>query len=157
MENIEIKEGTLAPDFMLPGSDDKQHKLSDYRGRKVVLYFYPKDNTPGCTNEAIGFKESLSKIESLNGVVLGISKDSLTSHKKFIEKHNLNFILLSDTEEVVCRLYDVIKEKNMYGKKVMGIERSTFIIDENGIIEKIYRKVKVNGHAENVSCSIEEL
>jgi peroxiredoxin Q/BCP len=157
MEIIEIKEGTLAPDFMLPGSDDKQHKLSDYRGRKVVLYFYPKDNTPGCTNEAISFRESLSKIENLNGVVLGISRDSLTSHKKFIEKNNLNFVLLSDTEEFVCRLYDVIKEKNMYGKKVMGIERSTFIINENGIIEKIYRKVKVNGHVENVSCSIEEL
>lgn len=155
MENIEVKEGSLAPDFTLPGSDDKEHKLSDYRGKKVILYFYPKDNTPGCTNEAIAFKENLSKIEDLNGVVLGISRDSIDSHKKFINKHNLNFLLLSDAEEVVCRLYDVIKEKNMYGKKVMGVERSTFIINADGIIEKIYRKVKVNGHVESITCSIE--
>src|SRR5690606_9409715 len=102
---------------------------SDYRGKKVILYFYPKDNTPGCTTEACDFRDNIKTINDLNTVVIGISKDSLNSHSKFIEKLNLPFILLSDEEKIVCELYDVIKEKNMYGKKVLGIERSTFIVD----------------------------
>ena len=138
--------GNLAPDFTLMGSDGKVHKLSDYRGKKVILYFYPKDNTPGCTTEACDFRDNINKINNLNAIVLGISKDNLNSHNKFIEKFNLPFTLLSDEEKVVCELYDVIKEKNMYGKKVLGIERSTFIINEEGTLIKEFRKVKVKGH-----------
>lgn len=142
--------GKLAPDFTLVGSDGKEHKLSDYRGKKVILYFYPKDNTPGCSTEACDFRDNISEISDLNAIVLGISKDNLNSHNKFIQKFNLPFVLLSDEEKVVCKLYDVIKEKNMYGKKVLGIERSTFIIDENGIIINEFRKVKVKGHVDSL-------
>ena len=110
--------GNLAPDFSLAGSDGKNHKLSDYRGKKVILYFYPKDNTPGCTTEACDFRDNINTINDLNAVVLGISKDNLNSHNKFIEKFNLPFVLLSDEDKTVCGLYDVIKEKNMYGKKL---------------------------------------
>lgn len=142
--------GNLAPDFTLIGSDGKEHKLSEYRGKKVILYFYPKDNTPGCTTEACDFRDNINEINNLNAVVIGISKDNLNSHNKFIEKFNLPFVLLSDEDKVVCALYDVIKEKNMYGKKVLGIERSTFIIDEEGKLKKEFRKVKVKGHVEDV-------
>lgn len=142
--------GSLAPDFSLAGSDGKNHKLSDYRGKKVILYFYPKDNTPGCTTEACDFRDNITTINDLNAVVLGISKDNLNSHNKFIEKFNLPFVLLSDEDKVACELYDVIKEKNMYGRKTLGIERSTFIIDENGTLMKEFRKVKVKGHIEEV-------
>lgn len=145
-----MKLGSLAPDFNLIGSDGKEHKLSDYLGKKVILYFYPKDNTPGCTNEACNFRDNIKTINDLNTIVIGISKDSLNSHNKFIEKFNLPFILLSDEEKIVCELYNVIKEKNMYGKKVLGIERSTFIIDENGILVKEFRKVKVKDHIKEV-------
>lgn len=145
-----IKVGELAPDFTLIGSDNQEHKLSDYRGKKVILYFYPKDNTPGCTTEACDFRDNHSTIESKNSIVIGISKDNLNSHNKFITKFQLPFLLLSDEEKVVCSLYDVIKEKNMYGKKVLGIERSTFIIDETGVLIKEFRKVKVKGHIEEV-------
>jgi peroxiredoxin Q/BCP len=150
----ELKERIKAPDFKLMGSDDKEHSLSDYLGKKVIVYFYPKDNTPGCTIEANDFNDNIEKIQELNAVILGISKDSLSSHKNFCNKYSLVFTLLSDEDENVCKMYDVIKEKNMYGKKTIGIERSTFIIDEQGIIKKIFRKVKVNGHVENI---IEEL
>jgi len=146
----ELKEGMKAPDFKLMGSDDKEHSLSDYLGKKVILYFYPKDNTPGCTIEANDFSDNIERIENLNTVVLGISRDPLSSHKNFCNKYSLAFTLLSDEDETVCKIYDVIKEKNMYGKKTIGIERSTFIIDEQGIIKKIFRKVKVDGHIENV-------
>lgn len=145
-----MKLGSLAPDFNLIGSDGKEHKLSDYLGKKVILYFYPKDNTPGCTNEACNFRDNIKTINDLNTIVIGISKDSLNSHNKFIEKFNLPFILLSDEEKIVCELYNVIKEKNMYGKRVLGIERSTFIIDENGILVKEFRKVKVKDHIKEV-------
>ncbi|MFL0270298.1 thioredoxin-dependent thiol peroxidase [Candidatus Clostridium radicumherbarum] len=146
----QLKEGIKAPDFKLMGSDDKEHSLSDYLGKKVIVYFYPKDNTPGCTIEANDFSDNIEKIKELNAVVLGISRDSLSSHKKFCNKYSLAFTLLSDEDENVCKIYDVIKEKNMYGKKTIGIERSTFIIDEQGIIKKIFRKVKVNEHVENI-------
>ena len=131
--------GNLAPDFTLMGSDGKEHKLSDYIGKKVILYFYPKDNTPGCTTEACDFRDNIDKITNQNAIVVGISKDNLNSHNKFIEKFNLPFILLSDEDKIVCELYDVIKEKNMYGKKVLGIERSTFIINEEGYLIKEFR------------------
>ncbi|GAA0109338.1 MULTISPECIES: thioredoxin-dependent thiol peroxidase [Clostridium] len=146
--------GNLAPDFTLMGSDGKEHKLSDYIGKKVILYFYPKDNTPGCTTEACDFRDNIDKITNQNAIVVGISKDNLNSHNKFIEKFNLPFILLSDEDKIVCELYDVIKEKNMYGKKVLGIERSTFIINEEGYLIKEFRKVKVKGHIDAV---LEEL
>lgn len=150
MANLDLKEGMNAPDFSLVGSDRKEHKLSDYIGKKIILYFYPKDNTPGWTMEAESFRDNAETLEGLNSIVLGVNRDSLKSHDKFIDKLSLPFILLSDEEETVCKLYDVLKEKNMYGKKVMGIERSTFIIDEQGIISQIYRKIKVDGHIEEI-------
>lgn len=147
---MNIEEGIKAPDFTLLGSDKKEHKLSDYLGKNVVLYFYPKDNTAGCTKQACAFRDNFVTISNLNSVVLGISRDSLNSHDKFIEKINIPYVLLSDSNEDVCKLYDVLKEKNMYGKKSIGIERNTFIIDKDGFIKKIFRKVKVDGHIEKV-------
>lgn len=154
MEDILIQEGVKAPDFTLTGSDKKEHSLSDYLNRKVILYFYPKDNTPGCSREAQDFKESIKDFTDSNTVVIGVSRDSLKAHDKFIEKYQLPFLLLSDESEDVCNLYGVLKEKTMFGKKCFGIERSTFLIDENGIIKKIYRKVKVAGHIEDLKCAI---
>lgn len=148
MSNTEINKP--APEFSLVGSDNNIHKLSDYNGKKVILYFYPKDNTPGCTTEACDFKEYFENFKDLNAVVLGVSRDSLVSHDKFISKLGLPFVLLSDETEELCKLYDVIKEKNMYGKKLFGIERSTFIIDENGILIKEFRKVKVKNHVDEI-------
>lgn len=145
-----IQINSVVPNFTLIGSDKKEHSLKDYLGKKVVLYFYPRDNTPGCSTEACDFRDNNSTIEDMNAIVIGVSRDSLKSHDKFIEKFNLPFLLLSDENETVCNLFEVIKEKNMYGKKVIGIERSTFLIDESGIITKIYRKVKVAGHIEDV-------
>lgn len=156
MENTLIKEGLKAPDFTLIGSDRKEHRLSDYLNKNVILYFYPRDNTPGCSREAQDFKEAIENFTNNNTIIIGISRDSLKSHDKFIEKYQLPFILLSDENEIVCNLYGVLKEKTMFGKKCFGIERSTFLIDENGIIKKIYRKVKVAGHIEDLICSINE-
>ena len=150
MEPITLTEGMQAPDFTLPGSDQCQHRLKDYLGRKVILYFYPRDHTPGCTNEAKDFRDAIQSFKDQNAVVLGVSRDSVQSHEKFVAKHDLPFILLSDTQETVCKQYDVLKEKNMYGKKAIGIERSTFIIDETGMITKIFRKVRVPNHVEQV-------
>ena len=150
MEPITLTEGIQAPDFTLPGSDQCQHRLKDYLGRKVILYFYPRDHTPGCTNEAKDFRDAIQSFKDQNAVILGVSRDSVQSHEKFVAKHDLPFILLSDTEETVCKQYDVLKEKNMYGKKAIGIERSTFIIDETGMITKIFRKVRVPNHVEQI-------
>lgn len=149
-----IKIGELAPNFTLPGSDNTTHSLSDYLGKKIVLYFYPKDSTPGCTTQACDFRDSLKDFSDLNAVIIGISKDPIKSHHKFTEKYNLPFLLLSDEEKVACNLYEVIKEKTLYGKLFMGIERSTFVIDENGILVKEYRKVKVKEH---ISTVLEDL
>ncbi|KHD15887.1 peroxiredoxin [Clostridium butyricum] len=154
MKELLIEEGLKAPDFKLLGSDKKEHRLSDYINKKVILYFYPKDNTPGCSREAQDFKESIKDFTDNNTIIIGISRDSIKSHDKFIEKYDLPFLLLSDEEETVCNLYGVLKEKTMFGKKCFGIERSTFLIDENGIIKKIYRKVKVAGHVDELKCSI---
>lgn len=145
------------PDFTLMGSDNQEHKLSQYRGKKVILYFYPRDNTPGCSTEACNFRDSTDVFINKNAIIIGISRDSLKSHTKFIEKFNLPFILLSDEKEEVCNLFNVIKEKNMYGKKVFGIERSTFIINEEGILVKEYRKVKVKDHVSTVLKDLELL
>lgn len=146
----EVKEGLKAPDFTLPGSDGNTYTLSNFIGKNIVLFFYPKDNTPGWTKEALSFKDNFTALEELDTIIFGISKDSINSHNKFIEKQNLNYVLLSDEDKVVCSLYDVLKEKNLYGKKTIGIERSTFIIDKDGNLSKIFRKVKVEGHVEEV-------
>lgn len=152
-----IELNSIVPNFTLPGSDKKDHSLSDYYGKKVILYFYPRDNTPGCSTEACDFRDNYTEFLDLNAVVIGISRDSLKSHDKFIDKFNLPFILLSDESEEVCNLFEVIKEKNMYGKKVFGIERSTFIIDEKGILIKEYRKVKVKDHINSIICDLNNL
>lgn len=150
-----VTEGKPAPAFTLPASNGQKVSLIDFKGKNVVLYFYPKDNTPGCTTEACSFRDNIQRLEDAGTVVLGVSRDSVASHKKFIEKFNLPFLLLSDENEEVCKKYDVIKEKNMYSKTVMGIERSTFVIDPEGKIKKIFRKVKVEGHTGEVLKALE--
>lgn len=145
-----------APNFSLIGSDNNTHSIDDFLGKNVVLYFYPKDNTQGCTNEAINFRDSKEILNELNTIIIGISKDSVKSHERFIEKKELNFLLLADEDKSVCQLYDVLKEKNMYGKKTIGIERSTFIINKDGYIVKEFRKVKVPGHVDAVVNFIKE-
>ncbi len=151
----ELKEGDIAPDFELPASSGEIVRLSSLRGRKVVLYFYPRDDTPGCTREACSFRDNLPKFEGMDAVVLGVSKDSLDSHAKFIAKYSLNFTLLSDEKLQAHKLYDTWKEKSNYGKKYMGTERSTFVIGSDGKIKKIFRKVKVDGHEAEVLAALE--
>ncbi|MEG0366327.1 MAG: thioredoxin-dependent thiol peroxidase [Coprobacillus sp.] len=136
-----LKSGTKAPEVNLPNQDGQMISLSDYRGKKVILYFYPKDNTPGCTKQACNFAENYPHFLEKDAVVIGISKDSVASHKKFVEKYHLPFTLLSDTELNVIQAYDVWKEKSMYGKTFLGIERTTYLINEEGIIEKAFGKV----------------
>lgn len=150
MDNMVLNIGCKAPDFTLEGSDGKTHSLKDYLGKKVILYFYPRDNTPGCSREAEAFRDAYKKISDLNTVILGVSRDTLTSHEKFINKYSLPFVLLSDKDEKVCNLYGVMKEKKLYGKVCYGIERSTFLIDESGILVDEFRKVKVPGHVDSV-------
>ncbi len=145
-----IKIGKKVPDFKLPSTGDKTISLSGLKGQKVVLYFYPKDATPGCTLEGQDFRDKIKKFNALDVVILGVSRDSVASHEKFRSKECFPFDLLSDEDEELCELFDVIKEKNMYGKKVMGIERSTFLIDETGVLRQEWRKVKVEGHADEV-------
>ncbi len=145
--NIKIEVGKLAPDFSLPSSDGSEVTLSALRGKKVVLYFYPKDMTSGCTTEANEFSLLTKKFQKTGTLVFGISADSIARHQKFIEKEGITFPLLSDEDKKVLTAYGVWMEKSMYGKKYMGIERSTFVIDEKGTFAKIYRKVKPEGHA----------
>ncbi|WP_346889829.1 thioredoxin-dependent thiol peroxidase [Clostridium sp. UBA1056] len=152
----DILELKKAPEFSLLGSDNNTHSINDFLGKNIVLYFYPKDNTPGCTNEAINFRDSKEALDELNTVIIGISKDSVKSHERFIEKQGLNFLILADEDKSVCQLYDVLKEKNMYGKKTIGIERSTFIMNKDGYIVKEFRKVKVPGHVDEVVNFIKE-
>lgn len=145
------------PDFELPATGDKTIRLSDLRGKKVVLYFYPKDNTSGCTQEGQDFRDHFDEFTAANAVILGVSRDSIKSHENFKAKQGFPFDLLSDQDETLCRLFDVIKEKNMYGKKAMGIERSTFLIDEDGVLRREWRKVKVPGHVEEVLEAVKAL
>lgn len=145
-----LKIGDKAPQFKVRDQNEKEIALKDFAGRKVVLYFYPKDMTSGCTKEACDFTDSIARFNKIDAVVLGVSADSILSHKKFSEKYNLKFSLLADEDKKVIHAYDVWKEKSMYGKKYMGIERTTFIIDEKGKIQKIYNKVKVPGHVEQI-------
>jgi peroxiredoxin Q/BCP len=146
--------GTSAPDFALPDQDGTIHRLSDYRGRKVVLYFYPRDNTSGCTKQACAFAELYPQFRERGAVVLGVSKDSVASHKRFEQKHGLPFTLLSDTELDVIKAYDVWKEKKLYGKVSMGVVRSTYLIDEQGVIVRALDKVKP---ADNPQQMLDEL
>ncbi len=145
-----IKEGSKAPDFSLPSSEGKEITLSELEGQTVVLYFYPKDDTPGCTQEACDFRDSSKKFQKQDVVILGVSADPLTAHDKFIKKYKLPFTLLSDESKVVIKKYGVWKEKSMYGKKYMGIERTTVVINPKGKIAKIFPKVKVTGHVDEV-------
>lgn len=146
----ELKEGAKAPDFSLPSSEGKNVKLSDFKGQTVVLYFYPKDDTPGCTQEACDFRDSIKEFKKKGAMVLGVSPDSLKKHDKFIEKFKLPFPLLSDEEKKVLNQYGVWKEKSMYGRKYMGVERTTVVIDPQGKIARIFPKVKVTGHSDEV-------
>ena len=148
--------GDAAPDFELPASSGKTVKLSSFRGKQVVLYFYPADDTPGCTKEACAFRDNLPKFEGADAVVLGVSSDSLESHSKFINKYSLNFTLLSDEGLLAHKKYDTWKEKNNYGRTYMGTERSTFVIGPDGRIKRIFRKVKVDGHEAEVLAALED-
>ncbi|MGH9919666.1 MAG: thioredoxin-dependent thiol peroxidase [Nitrososphaerales archaeon] len=150
----ELAIGDQAPDFTLPSSAGKSVKLSDFKGRNVVLYFYPKDDTPGCTKEACTFRDNLPKFGAVDAVVLGVSKDSLDSHADFIKKYGLNFTLLSDEDLKVNNLYHTWVEKENYGRKYWGTERSTFVIGKDGKILKIFRKVKVDGHEQEVLAAL---
>lgn len=145
-----IEVGKKAPDFSLLNQDEKKISLKDYLGKKVVLYFYPKDDTSGCTKEACNFRDEFPKFTKTKAVILGVSPDSVKSHKKFAEKYDLNFDLLADEEKKVVEKFEVWKEKSMYGRKYMGVERTTFIIDEKGKIKNIFNKVKVDGHNKEV-------
>lgn len=142
--------GSKAPDFALQGSDGKKHSMKEFKGKKVVLYFYPKDGTSGCTKEACSFRDVLPAFASRGAVIVGVSADSVTSHQKFAVRNGLNFALLSDEGARVSKSYGVWKEKSMYGRKYMGIERTTFVIDEEGKISHIFLNVKVDGHAEEI-------
>ncbi len=144
-------------DFKASATGDKQISLKELRGKNVVVYFYPKDATPGCTREGQDFRDLHAKFRRLNTVILGVSRDSLGSHEKFKAKQDLPFDLISDPEEKVCQKFDVIKEKSLYGRKFMGIERSTFLIDAEGKLQREWRKVKVAGHAQEVLDTVKEL
>jgi len=150
MTESELKEGMKAPAFTAPSSQGGEISLEDLRGKRVVLYFYPKDNTPGCAREACGFRDAGAELRKAGVVVLGVSKDSLKSHGNFAEKFGLNFPLLPDPEKKIIEAYGVWKEKKMYGKTTFGVERSTFLIDGEGTVRKVWRKVKVDGHVDEV-------
>lgn len=142
--------GTKAPEFTLEDKDGNKVSMSDFKGKKVVVYFYPKDNTPGCTRQACAFRNAYDGFKKDDVQVIGISKDSIKSHQKFAEKHELPFILLSDPDLVAIKAFDVWKEKKMYGKNALGVVRATYIIDENGIIEKVFEKAKPDTNAQEI-------
>lgn len=149
-------EGEEAPTFTLPSDGGESVSLDDFRGRKVVLYFYPKDDTPGCTKEACQFQERAPRFDELDTVVLGVSPDSVESHRKFREKYDLEFPLLADVDHEVAEAYGVWKEKSMFGNTFWGVERTTFLIDEEGRIERVWRRVQADGHAEEVAEAVED-
>ena len=154
---MSIKMGLKAPSFKLSNQDGKTVSITDFKGKNVILYFYPKDNTSGCTKEACNFRDEFPKFGKLNAVILGVSPDSVDSHLKFKDKYKLPFDLLSDEKKEVLKKYDVWKEKNMYGRKYMGVERTTVIIDGKGKISKIFPKVKVDKHNAEVMEALKEL
>ena len=149
--------GKKVKNFKLPATGDKEISLNDFKGKKVVLYFYPKDSTPGCTTEGQDFRDAKARFTRQGAVILWVSRDSLKSHENFKAKQNFNFDLLSDPDEELCKAFDVIKMKNMYGKQVRGIERSTFLIDEKGVLRREWRKVKVKGHVDEVLDAVKSL
>lgn len=149
--------GQSVPDFQLSSTGDKTLSLADFKGKKLVLYFYPKDNTPGCTLEGQAFRDHIQQFKNLNTVILGVSRDSVKVHEGFKCKQNFPFDLLADQDETLCQLFDVIKMKNMYGKQVRGIERSTFLIDENSVLIHEWRKVKVKTHIEDVLQFLQQI
>jgi len=152
-----IKIGKKVPDFKADSTGDKTIKLSGLKGNNVVLYFYPKDSTPGCTIEGQDFRDNIKKFRTYNTIILGVSRDSIVSHENFRQKECFPFDLLADTNEKLCKMFNVIKEKNMYGKKVMGIERSTFLIDAESVLRQEWRKVKVEGHVDEVLNAVKNL
>ena len=149
-----LKIGTKAPDFNLLSGEGKIIRLKDLAGKKIILYFYPKDNTPGCTKEACSFEDNITAVKKKGAIVIGVSADSIKSHAKFAEKYKLSFPLLSDEKKEMIEAYGVWKEKSMYGKKYFGIERTTVVIDEKGFVRYIFNKVNVNGHADEVLAVI---
>lgn len=149
--------GEPVPDFNLPATSDKDVVLSALKGWNVVIYFYPKDATPGCTTESQQFAQANDEFKKEKTVVLGVSRDSLKSHENFKAKHELPFELISDSEEELCKIFDVIKLKKMYGKEILGIERSTFLIDKEGILRQEWRKVRPEGHAESVLFAVKQM
>jgi len=152
-----IEPGSKAPDFNLPADDGGKVKLSTLRGQNVVLYFYPRDMTPGCTREACAFRDSKVALKKLGAAVLGVSTDDVASHEKFRDQYELNFPLLADVDHKVAEKYGAWREKNMYGKKSMGIQRSTFLIDAEGKVARVWKKVNVDGHDEEVIAALKEL
>lgn len=149
--------GQAIADVELPATGNQQLKLSDFRGHYLILYFYPKDNTPGCTQEAQGFRDAYPQFAALDAIILGVSRDSVRIHEGFKSKQALPFELLADSDETLCQLFDVIKMKSMYGKQVRGIERSTFLIDPQGVLVREWRKVKVKTHSEEVLSALTAL
>jgi len=149
--------GQTAPDFSLPATGEQSVTLSELHGKNIVLYFYPKDNTPGCTQEGQDFRDAHSEFDALNTRIFGLSRDSVKVHSNFKAKHSFPFDLLSDKDEVACKLYDVIKLKNMFGKQSLGVERSTFLIDAEGIVRHEWRKVKVKQHVAEVLAAIKTM
>jgi thioredoxin-dependent peroxiredoxin len=152
-----LEAGDRAPAFTMTADDGSKIRLSDFKGRPVVLYFYPKDDTPGCTREACAFRDQRAKFEKVGAAVLGVSADSIESHGKFRDKYQLNFPLLADAGHKVAEKYGAWREKNMYGKKSMGVVRSTFLIDSAGKVAKVWKQVKVDGHDEQVVAALAEL
>lgn len=156
-EHAQVEVGVAAPDFTLERHDGSQVTLSSFKGKSVVLYFYPKDMTPGCTTQACDFRDHHTDFSDLQTVIIGISTDSTARHSKFIEKYELPFVLLADEDHRVCEQYGVWKEKKLYGKTYMGIERSTFLIDAAGIVRQVWRKVKVKNHVNEALQAVREL
>jgi len=152
-----VAEGKKVPDFVYTATGGEHGKLSKLKGQRILLYFYPKDNTPGCTREGQAFRDKYRSFSRMKTRIYGISRDSVASHEKFKSKQEFPFELITDEDETLCKMFDVIKMKNMYGKQVRGIERSTFLIDESGILQKVWRKVKVDGHADDVIDAVKAL
>jgi len=154
---MSVELGKAIPKFTIPATGEQDISPQQYKGKWLIIYFYPRDNTPGCTTEGKDFRDHHAEFEKLNAVILGVSRDSVKVHTNFKAKHEFPFELMADQEEQLCRLFDVIKEKNMYGRKVMGIERSTFLIDPKGRLAAEWRKVKVKGHVEELLATLKEL
>jgi len=154
---MSLKSGTKAPDFISQSGDETNFRLNEQLGKWVVLYFYPKDDTPGCTIEACDFRDNMERLTSLGAVVVGVSPDGINSHDRFKNKYNLNFVLIPDPDNEICKLYDILGEKSMFGKKYIGVIRTTYIISPEGEIAKVYDKVKVQGHVDRIIADLQKL